>query len=156
MVNKNKGFSLIEIMVSLSLGLFLMLILGRIYIWQLELNQQLQDLASIQDNGRMATQLLLDNVRQAKQIIINNPHELQLDNASDTIYFFARSNGLYRRINQDKSVEMVDGVNELHFVAIKKDQQIAGVDVTLALRGPNGLKVVWPSMMMAKRMMAAE
>ncbi len=152
MNNKNKGFSLIEMMVSLSLGLFLLLILGRIYVWQLELNQQLQDLAVIQDNGRIATQLLLDNVRNAKQIIIDNPHALQLDNVSDTIYFFARSNGLYRRVNDDKAVEMVEGINVLDFEAIKKNQQIVGVDVTLGLQGPHGLKVMWPSVVMARRM----
>jgi type IV pilus assembly protein PilW len=64
-ISGQRGMTLIELMVAMTIGLFMMLILSTAYFNGAQLFQTQNQLAEIQDNGRAAMELLAKEVRMA-------------------------------------------------------------------------------------------
>jgi prepilin-type N-terminal cleavage/methylation domain-containing protein len=120
---KTKGFTLPEMLISISLGLFLSIMLIKIYLWQDQLHRQMQDLIFLDHNGLLAMQILANTIRSTnKEIkIIQNGHEMEIqekDNHTDknikSTYLIV--NHALRRIRSAKSgadtLDLVSGVDK--------------------------------------------
>ena len=70
--SKIKGFTLPEMLISISLGLFLSIMLIKIYLWQDQLHRQMQDMIFLDHNGILAMQILSNNIRSTNEKIKKN------------------------------------------------------------------------------------
>jgi prepilin-type N-terminal cleavage/methylation domain-containing protein len=62
---KEHGFTLVEILIAISLGLILMAGIAQVYLSVKKSHQTEQNMARLQENGRFATMLLMRNIRMA-------------------------------------------------------------------------------------------
>lgn len=87
----NSGFSLIELLIASSLGLFLMAGVAAVYFAELRDFNFQQALSQIQDNQRIATYFLTTDIRMAGFIGCARLSEAKVFNTIDTVYFSANS-----------------------------------------------------------------
>jgi len=76
--SKNQGFSLIELMIGITLGLLIVLVVGTILINNSRARQEIEKTNLQIENGRYATQLLLEEIRLAGYYGELNPSSLTL------------------------------------------------------------------------------
>ena len=62
---RNLGFSLIELMIALTIGLILLTVLSLILVNSYESNRELQKTSQQIENGRFAIDVLSQNIRHA-------------------------------------------------------------------------------------------
>ncbi len=67
-MNKQTGMSLIELMVAMALGLFLIMGVVNVFIANKDSTQVETSLARLQENGRIALDMLVSDIRDANYI----------------------------------------------------------------------------------------
>jgi len=79
-LTKIKGFTLPEMLISISLGLFLSIMLIKVYLWQDQLHRQIQDMIFLNHNGLLAMHILADSIRSTNEKIkiTQNNHEMEI------------------------------------------------------------------------------
>jgi prepilin-type N-terminal cleavage/methylation domain-containing protein len=99
LVNKHKkGFSLVEIMVVLSIFVILAMIVGEIFIQMLRIEKNIRDQISVADQARSVLNKMINELRQAKTAD-NGTYLLEYATSSEIIF--------YSNIDSDEAVERV-------------------------------------------------
>lgn len=141
---KTKGFTLPEMLISISLGLFLSVLLIKIYLWQDQLQRQMQDMIFLDHNGLLAMQILANTIRSTdeKIKIIQNNHEIEIQevdkntNKNIKTTYLIVNHALRRARPIKNSVDLVSGVDKLTADFIDHNQV---VKIQLHLTAPDGM-----------------
>lgn len=136
--NGSQGFSLIELLISMALSLLLLAMILRIYSWQMTINDQIQDVIYLQDNRRLAMSVLIDAIRSADSVELLDSHEIKIN---DNLFFYVKNNGLCKGKKCD---EIVQGIKDITFQKINRDNKVVGVQLVMQLQAPHGLTATWP------------
>lgn len=65
---KQSGFSLIELMIAMSLGLILLLVIGTVFVSSRQVFREQEDIARLQESGRYALEIIGRNIKQAGHV----------------------------------------------------------------------------------------
>jgi len=73
--HKQSGLSLVELMVAMTIGLFLMLVVANLFIGSKQTYRNQDNLSRLQENGRFAISLMAKNIREAgyHSMVFNPP-----------------------------------------------------------------------------------
>ncbi|WP_280548354.1 prepilin-type N-terminal cleavage/methylation domain-containing protein [Halomonas sp. 11-S5] len=77
-MKRNSGFSLVELMVALVIGLIIILGAGQLYLTMFQTNRQVETLSEKQAAVSFAVETLLRDIRRADDIDASDPSELRL------------------------------------------------------------------------------
>lgn len=141
---KTKGFALPEMLISISLGLFLSILLIKIYLWQDQLQRQMQDMIFLDHNGLLAMQILANTIRSTNEKIkiIQKNHEVEIQeidkntNKNIKTTYLIVNHALRRARPIKNSVDLVSGVDKLTADFIDNNQ---AVKIQLYLTAPDGM-----------------
>jgi prepilin-type N-terminal cleavage/methylation domain-containing protein len=122
-MNKSKGFTLPEMLISISLGLFLSVLLIKIYLWQIDLNHKMEDMIFIDHNGFLALQILKNAIKSAEEVKVENSNKLIIfrrksktehgKKISITNKYFSKNNELIRESTSDNILALISGITKL-------------------------------------------
>jgi prepilin-type N-terminal cleavage/methylation domain-containing protein len=134
---QSSGFTLPEMLISISLGLFLSILLIKIYLWQAELHHEMDDMIFLDHNSFLALEMLGHEIREADYITISKQGaviDFSYKDYKDSYYI--QENELYRSRKipkkSDDNIGLISGVTKFH--AIQKGKSVT---VTLNLIAPN-------------------
>ncbi|MDX2163856.1 MAG: hypothetical protein SFW07_00375 [Gammaproteobacteria bacterium] len=119
--------TLLELLLSLSIGLFLASLLLKLFSLQETLHQDVNNLSVLNRHALTTRLILTREIESAKVIqILNNNHEFKADNT----LFYINKNNLYLKKAQDVAVELIPDVKNLS-VALHHSQLEVSVLVYL-------------------------
>lgn len=103
--------TLLETLLSLAIGLFLVGVMVKLYSLQALLHDDIQQLSGLNRQAIITRQIFANEIESSLQpvTLIDNPHQIKL---GDKIFYISRNN-LYIKKNNDFSVELVSGVKNL-------------------------------------------
>ena len=110
-MNNQNGFSILEILLSLSIGLFLVAMMVKLYALQESLHYDVQSLSQLNRRAIIARQILVNEIQAASEqvIILDQGHKIEVDNK----VLYLNKDSLYIKKNNDFSVELVPGIKNL-------------------------------------------
>jgi len=110
-MNNQNGFSLLEILLSLSIGLFLVAMMIKLYGLQESLHYDVQSLSQLNHRAIIARLILTNEVKNSTRPvnILEQGHKIEVDHK----VFYVSKDGLYIKKNNDFSVELVPGIKNL-------------------------------------------
>jgi type IV pilus assembly protein PilW len=126
-IYKMQGISLVELLVALALGAFLMLGLTQVFLANLQTSRLQDDFSRVQENGRIGVEMLVKEIRMAD---FNGcmPSTANITNLLDT------TDTDYDAANMDFLAGGVGGANNVSATVIGGKTLVNGTD-TLILRG---------------------
>lgn len=86
--NYTHGFSLLEFLIAMSLGLFLLMGMGTLYVNQIKTYNYLQGVNQIQENGNLSSLLLAKPIRMATLLQAQDNNQLILHQQNSIIKFY--------------------------------------------------------------------
>jgi hypothetical protein len=122
--------TLLEMLLSLAIGLFLTGMMVKLYSLQETLHADIQQLSQL-NRQAVITQTLLTNELESflgPVEILDNGHKIQL---KDKVFYISK-NGLYSKKLKDNAVELISGVKDL--TAKKINQQIE-INIIVYIKG---------------------
>lgn len=122
MNHKQSGFTLINCLISLSLGLFLLTLLLKLYLWQLRIYHQISDMVFIDHQGVIAIGMLSNSILHAKKIKLAE-HSIAVTDRLTTHTYFTKNKKFYLKHAQDNAIEIVSGIEQLK-VSLINNQKI--------------------------------
>jgi prepilin-type N-terminal cleavage/methylation domain-containing protein len=155
-MTKQAGFSLLELLFSMALGVVLMALIGKIYITMQNMNHTLNDEIFLQENMLLAQQALGDAIKSAGFQHYQLP-VLPLDDAlriqqqtdgNDVIVINVKDryeikNSAYRINKAIKSlyngIELVPGLDGLHAAMVRNKQGKPLITINLHMTAPYGM-----------------
>ncbi len=147
-LSKIQGFTLPEMLISISLGLFLSIMLIKVYLWQDQLQRQMQDMIFLNHNGLLAMQMLAHTIRVTdEQIkIIQNGHKIEIQEKDKTnkniktSYDINEGTKSLRRTRPGEkkpdTLDVVSGIDSLTADFVKNNQ---AVKIQLHFTAPYGM-----------------
>jgi type IV pilus assembly protein PilW len=108
MSNKQLGFSVVEVMLALALGALLLISLGKIYLSMKQAYYMQTDIARMQENGRLATHILTNNIQMAGY------GGCRAGNLTDALHGYNSSNApeyLRNKINTNTDIIIIKKAN---------------------------------------------
>jgi prepilin-type N-terminal cleavage/methylation domain-containing protein len=155
-MTKQKGFSLLEMLLSMALGLVVMAMVAKIFITVGNMNHRLSDEVFLQQNMRLALQILGNAIREAgSQSYPSRAYSLDetlriqhLADGNDTIIInknnaFEVRKSAYPDHHATKSlydgIELVPGMDGLHATISKSDAGNRLVAIQLDMTAPGGM-----------------
>lgn len=102
--------TLLELLLSLSIGMFVIALMLKLFALQESLSQEINNLSTLNRHALTTRLILTHEIKSAKTIqIINGGHEIKIDNK----LFYLAKNNLYVKKDHDFAVELMPGVKNL-------------------------------------------
>jgi hypothetical protein len=135
-----EGFTLPEMMISISLGLFLSILLIKIYLWQGELHRTMEDMIFLDHHGMLVLSIVEPVIRSAEKIKIQKWGEGNkiIVNSEFQSAYYAEKNAFWIKKEGDNPIELSSGVE--NFQAVRRSDVI---HITVNLKAPHGLKATF-------------
>ncbi len=125
---KQQGFSLLEILFSLSIGLFLIALMVKLFSLQESLHKDIVNLSTLNRHALIVRQIFTNEIEAAKNIeLLDQDHQIIIDHK----IFYSQKNNLYvKNINKEKdvAVELMSNVKELVF---KREPSAVTISMTV-------------------------
>ena len=136
MTNKSRGFTLPEMLISISLGLFLSILLIKIYLWQYDLHHQMDDMIFLDRHGILILNILGSAIRSAESIKIQKFEKgNKIIINKNQVAYYPKNNGFYIKKKDDIELALSSDVKNLR--AMRK---FGAINITLDLIAPHGLQ----------------
>lgn len=108
----NQGYSLIEVLISIALGLVLLSLLIKLYGMVDGLNSDVRVASQLNRNAVLVRLILTHEIQNAKNevVVLDNGHRIKIDQK----VFYCINNNLYTQKNQDNAVELLAGIKNFN------------------------------------------